>query len=401
MYLKHISLTNFRNFARLDIDMPRGTIVLMGSNAQGKTSFLEAIYFLATFTSFHASNDRQLIHFLSAREPLAVSRVVAEYFRNGESHRLELRIIQENEGSNEAPRLRKETLLDGVKFKLGDVLGSFNAVLFLPQMLRILEGTPEDRRRYLNLTCGQVLPRYPAVLVDYARALSQRNALLKQLNERGGDPEQLAYWDELLALSGAGIIHARIRAIQELERLATPIHKELTRQYAVLRMMYQPSFDPLVAPSRQYTLPIEAQVNRSYLTVDHIQAVFQDNLTRQRREEIARGVTTMGPHRDEFRVLEDGVDLGIYGSRGQVRTAMLALKMAEVAWMREVTGQWPVLLLDEVLSELDRLRRQDLLSRLDMSEQVLMTTTDLDMFSQDFLQGATLWQVSEGKIKQR
>jgi len=145
MYLTHLSLTNFRNFARLDADLPTGTLVLVGSNAQGKTSLLEAIYLLSTFTSFHADHDRQLIHFLTAREPLAVARIVADYWRGGRDHRLEVRIIQEQNGFNGSARLRKEVLLDGVKQKLGDVVGHFNAVLFLPQMLNIIDGSPENR----------------------------------------------------------------------------------------------------------------------------------------------------------------------------------------------------------------------------------------------------------------
>ncbi|HEX7973124.1 MAG TPA: AAA family ATPase, partial [Anaerolineales bacterium] len=166
MHLTHLSLTNFRNFTRLDLDVPTGPVLLVGGNAQGKTSLLESIYFLATFVSFHATSDRQLINFLASREPLAVARIVADFNRseNGPlpsvSHRMEVRIIQEANGFNGAPRLRKEVLLDGVKRKINEAVGEFNAVLFLPHMLRVVEGAPEERRRYLNLALAQVLPRY-------------------------------------------------------------------------------------------------------------------------------------------------------------------------------------------------------------------------------------------------
>ena len=186
MYITHLSLTNFRNFARLDLDIPRGPILLLGENAQGKTSLLEAIYFLATFTSFHASHDRQLINFLIANDPLAVARIVMDFVRHEKSHRLEVRIIQETNGFSGSPRLRKEVLLDGVKYKIADVIGRFNAVLFLPQMLSVIEGAPEERRRYINLALAQTLPRYASALMEYSRALSQRNALLKQINDYGG-----------------------------------------------------------------------------------------------------------------------------------------------------------------------------------------------------------------------
>ncbi len=405
MYLAHLSLTNFRNYTRLDVDVPRGSLLLVGGNAQGKTSLLEAVYFLATFVSFHASHDRQLINFLAAREPLAVARIVAdlrypEENRSAASHRLEVRIIQEDNGLNGAPRLRKEVLLDGVKRKIGEAIGVFNAVLFLPHMLRVIEGSPEERRRYLNLTMAQVVPQFALALSEYSRTLSQRNALLKQLAERGGDSQQLSYWDEQLSGLGAQIIYFRIQALRDLERLARRVHGELTRGQEVLRLDYQPSFDPLSKRPMQYTLPMDAPLDRSGISLEKIQLGFRDCLERSRDEEIARGVTTMGPHRDELRFLGNGIDLGIYGSRGQARTAMLALKLAEVAWMREKTGQWPVLLLDEVLAELDPQRREDLLQRLAESEQAMLTTTDLDLFLPEFVQKASLWRIHSGRLQE-
>ena len=209
MLLTHLSLTNFRNFSRLDIDVPGGPVLLVGGNAQGKTSLLELVYYLATFTSFHATQDRQLVSFFAAREPLVVTRITADFQYSsaektsglGASHRIEVRLICERDLAGES-RLRKEVLLDGVARKVGEAIGAFNAVLFLPHMLRIVEGPPEERRRYLNLSLGQVMPRYAADLVEYQRLLAQRNALLKLLNERGGDPGQLTYWDTQLAELG-------------------------------------------------------------------------------------------------------------------------------------------------------------------------------------------------------
>jgi DNA replication and repair protein RecF len=400
MYLTHLSLTNFRNFSRLDIDVPSGNLLLVGDNAQGKTSLLEAIYFLATMVSFHASSDRELINFLVAREPLAVARIVADYRRGSGEHRLEVRIIQEVNGANGGSRLRKEVLADGVKCRVSEAVGRFMAVLFLPQMLSVIEGAPEERRRYLNLTLAQVFPHYAESLSDYARTLIQRNALLKQLSERQGDPAQLDYWDERLAVHGAELIHARILAVQELERLATRVQSELTQGKEVLRLTYLPSYDPLPRSPGQFELPLEAQADRSGYSLDQIRTGFIESLWRLRAEEITRGVTTTGPHRDELRFLSNGIDLGTYGSRGQVRTVMLALKLAEVAWMKGKTGQWPVLLLDEVLAELDTGRRFDLLARLAEAEQVLLTTTDLELFSQDFVGKSTMWHVQQGRLQE-
>jgi DNA replication and repair protein RecF len=399
MYLTHLSLTNFRNYSRLDVEVPSGCIVLIGNNAQGKTSLLEAVYFLATFSSFHADNDRQLVNFLNAGEPLSVARIMARYHRNGEDHSLEVRIIQERNGGRGEYRGRKEVLLDGGKRRIGEIWGSFNAVLFIPQMIRIIDGSPEERRRYLDLALAQVRPAYAPTLVEYRKVVTQRNALLKLLNDRGGDPGQLAFWDEQLADLGARIISARIHAILELERLGTRIQRDLTRGLEVLRLVYLPGYDPLPQRENQYSLPLDAPVDRSGFSVEQIRAGFLDRLNEVRPDEIARGVTTIGPHRDELRFLGNGIDLGNFGSRGQMRTVLLTLKLAEVSWMREKTGHWPVVLLDEVLAELDQTRRTDLLERVRDCRQVLLTTTDSSLFAGDFLENSRIWHIESGRLR--
>jgi DNA replication and repair protein RecF len=399
MRLTHLSLTNFRNFTRLDLDIPGGTVLLVGDNAQGKTSLLEAIYFLATLTSFHASSDKQLINFIEARQNLAVGRIVADYCRGVENHRLEVRIIQEPNSQNGGTHLRKEVLLDGVKRKTGEAVGQFNAVLFLPQMMGVIEGGPEERRRYLNLALAQVISHYQAALAEYNKALLQRNALLKQLYERKGDASQLDYWDDQMATFGAQLIHARIRAVQELERLAARTHRELTHANEVLRLSYQPAYDPLPQAPGQFALSLDAAVDRTGISQEQIRKGFLDCLQKLRLQEIARGITTIGPHRDELRFLANGIDLGTYGSRGQARSAILALKIAEVAWMHTKSGHWPILLLDEVLAELDTQRRYDLLERLNQSEQVLLSTTDLDLFAPEFVQKANVWRMEGGRVE--
>ena len=212
MHLTHLSLTNFRSFARLDMDIPRRVVLLTGSNAQGKTSVLEAVYFLAAFTSFQTHADRQLVNFLEAKKELAVGRLVADYTRGISKHRLEVRLVLEPFGTT-GQRLRKEILLDGIKRPLSEVIGHFNAVIFVPQMSQILEGGPEERRRYLNLALGQTVPGYAHLLSEYGQALTQRNALLKLLSERGGDQSQLDFWDETITRTGAVIILRRIEAV--------------------------------------------------------------------------------------------------------------------------------------------------------------------------------------------
>ncbi len=398
MHLNHLSLTNFRAFTRLDMDVPRRTLLLVGDNAQGKTSILESIYYLATFTSFHAQNDRQLINFLAAQEPLAVARLVADFRSGGKQRHLEVRLIQEGTGINGSARLRKEILLDGVKRTIHEAMGAFTAVIFLPQMTRVIEGGPEDRRRYLNLAISQTIPGYSQALSEYAQALSQRNALLKQLADRGGDPEQLIYWDTLLTERGAMIIHARISAIAEMEQIAARIHHRLTHAQEILRFVYQPAYDPVVQPEGQFALPLQTPINRSGFSQERIRMGFMQRLAELRREEVARGVTTIGPHRDELRLISNGIDLGDYGSRGQVRTAMLSLKLAEVTWIKNKTGEWPILLLDEILAELDTQRRADLQTYLLEYEQTMLTTTDLNLFDPAFVQQGTMWRVAQGMV---
>lgn len=397
MRLTHLSLTNFRAFTRLDMDLPGRILLLVGDNAQGKTSLLEAVYYLATFSSFHAQNDRQLINFIAGQSAQAVTRLVADYQYGAHPHRLEVRLIQDAVGAN-GTRLRKEILVDGVKRSANEALGKFTAVILLPQMTRILEGGPEERRRYLNLAISQSIPGYAQAFSDYTQAISQRNALLKQLNERGGDPAQLTYWDEMIASRGAVLIFNRIHAIDELERLAARAHDRLTHGAEVLRLAYHPSYDPLPTPEGQYTLPMQTAPQRTGLSVEKIRQGFLQRLAEVRAEEIMRGVTTIGPHRDEIRFLGNGIDLGDFGSRGQVRTTLLSLKLAEVDWLKEKTGHWPVLLLDETLAELDLQRRADLLDYLSACEQALLTTTDLHLFSDDFIAQSRVCRVESGII---
>ena len=397
MFLTHLSLTDFRIFSRFDQAVPLNSLILVGDNAQGKTSLLEAVYYLSTLDSFQASNSLDLINFSALQNNLAVCRIVADFRKKDADHHLEIRIIKDT-NSNGNNSIRKEVLLDGSQQKINSVIGTFNAVLFLPHMLQIVTGSPQLRRHYLNLTLAQVDPAYTESLSEYNKALTQRNALLKQLNERSGDVDQLSYWDEKITQAGAYIIYARIQAILDLGYIAAPIHQDLTRGEEILRLNYLPSFDPAASPPGQIELPLENALDRSGVELKDIQDGYREKLLSSRSEDIYRGVTSRGPHRDEMRYLSNGIDLGNFGSRGQLRTAMLAIKLAEVNWLNEKNGDWPVLLLDEVLAELDDTRRQDLLDRLAKTEQSLLTTTDLNLFSDEFQKSATQWEIKNGGL---
>lgn len=397
MYLTHLSLTDFRIFSRFDQAVPLNSLILVGDNAQGKTSLLEAVYYISALDSFQASSSMDLINFSALKNDLAVCRIVADFNKKDKDHHLEIRIIKDIK-SNGNNSIRKEVLLDGSQQKINSVIGTFNAVLFLPHMLQIITGAPQLRRHYLNLTLAQVDPIYTESLSEYNKALTQRNALLKQINERSGDVDQLSFWDEKITRAGAYIIYARIQAIRDLEYIAASTHQELTRGEEILRLNYLPSFDPAASAPGQIELPLESALDRSGIELTDIRDGYREKLLLTRSEDIFRGVTSRGPHRDEMRFLSNGVDLGNFGSRGQLRTAMLAIKLAEVNWLHEKNGDWPVLLLDEVLAELDDTRRQDLLDRLAKTEQSLLTTTDLDLFSDEFKNSASQWEIKNGGL---
>ena len=221
------------------------------------------------------------------------------------------------------------------------------------------------------------------------------------LGERGVPygSDQLEVWDDALTRLGAQIILWRIEAVHQIERLAARVHHELTHGSEILRLAYEPAYDPLPKPNGQFGLKLDTVIHRSHLELDEIQDGFRARLKELRNEEISRGVTTIGPHRDELRFLANNIDLGDYGSRGQARTALLALKLAEVNWMKDRTGEWPVILLDEVMAELDMQRRADLLKYAGESEQVLFTTTDLNLFTPEFVEKAEVWKVESGRVE--
>lgn len=399
MYIKHLSLTNFRNYRRFECGLPAGPLILVGDNAQGKTSLLEAIYYLAGASTPHASSDRQLIHWLAVRnDAYPFLKIVAEVVTSMGVQTLDVRLAMEDSGSTQEIRLKKTILVAGLKKRVRDIFGLVNIVLFLPQDLVLVEGPPSARRRYIDSTICQVDSVYRKALREYSKVISQRNALLKQLQGRGSIGSQLDFWDTQLCQSGAVVIAGRIRAIEEIEHHAGPIYEQLTGTAEYLRLSYCPDYDPVERPADQLALEIDVPVRRSSISSEEIAAGLQTRLSERRSEEIGRGMTIVGPHRDELRFVSSGVDLGIYGSRGQSRSAVLALKLAEMAWMRDRTGECPILLLDEVMAELDFKRRRDLLTHIDGADQVIMTTTDLDVFEESFRRSAQVWSVTDGRV---
>lgn len=400
MHISELSLTNFRIYRHLEVNLPLGHLILVGSNAQGKTSLLEAVHYLAGANSPHKGSHRQLLHWLAMQEDIQPHlRICAEVVLKNETRKVDIRLQIDNNGKDREPRLTKHVLVDGLKMNVSSLSGVVNVVMFLPQNMVLVEGSPRDRRNYLDTTISQVDSVYANAVRDYAKILTQRNALLKKLQERQDTMlEELEFWDEQLCEKGSVVVARRARALSEIQDYATNIHSELTNDSEYLQLKYYPSFDLNQSQSNQLTLGLDESFAGTTVSADEMVEVMKDNIVKLRKDEKRRGMTLVGPHRDDFRFEVSGIDLSLFGSRGQGRTAVLALKLAEMEWMRDRSGEWPILLLDEVLAELDLQRRKDLLQRVHEAEQVMMTTTDLDMIPEQSQARACIWNVARGTL---
>lgn len=399
MYLKHISLTNYRNYVRLEQSFPAQIVLLRGDNAQGKTNLLEAIYYLATTRSPIVGSDRHLLNWACASEPLPFARLVGEVERSTSDRRIEITMVRESKGpgDQDGGRLVRRFRVNGVDKRAIDLLGQLNVVLFLPQDIDLVSGPPALRRRYLDVTLCQVDPSYCRHLQHYNRALLQRNHLLRRLRERRDDPAHLSYWDEQLARWGALVTRRRWQAVRQIEGMAAEIQPGLTGGAEGLSLHYGASFSlppgGMAPGARGAALDADPDHPPQAL-VELAMAALQQ----ARPRDLSSGVTTVGPHRDELRFLANGVDMGLFGSRGQQRTVALALKLAEVRFMASETGEAPVLLLDDVMSELDPARGRYLLAALESATQVFITATDVGMYPREFLQRVALWRIAQGTI---
>ena len=397
MYVSQLSLTNYRNYSRMQFDFKSGPVLLQGKNAQGKTNLLEALYVLSTTTSPHARADRQLINWLSlGKDVLPFTRLEGWVKRNGGTLHIAITIVKEGE------RFKKDIRLNGVKKRAMDVIGKLNTVMFLPENIALITGSPSIRRRYLDSMLCQIDPEYCRALSQYNKIITQRNALLKELSERRRTNDQLDYWDEQLTQHGALLVTRRHNAVLDLDAIARQKHRTLSNGLEGLRLHYAPSFDPHNRPLPNFQLPLMTKDLGPRATpappLKEVISAFRSALPEMRNREIARGVTLLGPHRDDLHFLVDGIDITLYGSRGQQRTAALSTKLAEVSLMQQSTGEMPVLLLDDVMSELDAERRAQVIDMLQNGEQSFVTATDWNDFPDSFQQQAQCYTVTEGRL---
>jgi DNA replication and repair protein RecF len=407
MHLSHLSLTNVRSFRRLELDLGPGSYVVVGENAEGKSNLLESMAMLATTRSVRPGADGELISWDALREePLPAARlagrvesatgsdtveiaVAARALTAGAGHEVDAgspsagpAVVEGAPGAPSAqlpptpaptvqPPTSRRFRLNGVARRASDLVGTLRAVLFSAADLGVVAGPPAARRRYLDLTLSQLDAGYLRGAQRYARVLQQRNSLLRRLAERRGGADELDFWDQELAAAGAVLVAGRARALSRLATGAAERYAELAPGDAPLTPRYRPALPPDLAAT--LTGGDAAGTN-----VEALADALREALAERRREEVAAGMTRIGPHRDDVAFLLGGRELAAVGSRGQQRGAALALRLAEVALFRERTGEPPVLLLDDVLSELDAARRARVIEAAYDVEQLFVTTPDAE-----------------------
>lgn len=395
MHLERLELTDYRNYAEAELTLGRGRFVLSGDNAQGKSNLCEAIRLLATMRSFRAGTDRELVRWGAIGH---FARLVGTVERTSGPLTLEFVIsapptAEETAASMPedailAPPLppglgtsaRKRIKVNGTPRRAIDCVGLVTVVLFEPTDLDLVAGGPQGRRHFMDVTLCQISRSYCRALSQYQRILTQRSALLRRIRENQDDPRALSYWDTQLAEQAVPIIMERAGLVTRCNPTADQIALRLGGKG--LRLAYQPSFP--IAPETSAAEAVNA---------------FQEKLKEIRRREMHQGVNLLGPHRDDLGFIEGTVDLGTFGSRGQQRAAALALKLAELEAIETETGDQPILVLDDVLSELDPKRRAALLESVSDIEQVIITTAEPDSLPISFTSGARVLSVKSGHIE--
>ena len=406
MQITHLSLTNFRNYGRLEQSFNSGATLLHGNNAQGKTNLLEAIYYLATTRSPHAERDQQLINWDAVQQddPIIVGRIVADVQTKQGNHHVEMRLILEKSQQlrNGKHSFRREVLVDKRKVRLMDLLGNLRVVLFLPEDIQLITGSPNERRRYMNITLCQIDPIYCKTLTHYNKVLDQRNALLRQIVEGLGSRDVLPVFTEELINLGTQIFIRRAKFLAEMAREAQRIHYEaLTDGGESIRLNYLPRLEAVRSKNKDSLDLLSASGLWLQENMDNgmVAKRYKNALMNAEPNDLMRGTTSVGPHRDDWTFLLNGRSLSSFGSRGQQRSALLALKMAEIRWMENVSGETPILLLDEVVAELDDKRRTALLDYVAKASQAILTATDPTMFTEKFLTESSQMLVSNGRIQ--
>jgi recF protein len=366
MYVKKVTLHNYRNYEKLSLSLHPNLNIFFGDNAQGKTNFIESIYLCGTGRSHRTFKEKELVTWNAEG-----GYVRTDIEKRGMNTSIEISLF------NGKPKVVK---VGGSRItKLSELLGSLNIVVFSPEDLKLVKEGPVFRRRFLDVEISQVKPGYYYNLQQYNKALLQRNNLLKSIKYDKGLMNTIDIWDEQLSLYGSYIINYRSEFIKRISILAKLSHRKITDGREELNIKYSCQFEEVK--------------NR-----EDIKSGLYRSLVENRGRDIQRGTTSVGPHRDDMDFFINGIDTKIFGSQGQQRTSALSLKLAEIEFMKGESGEYPVLLLDDVLSELDISRQKYLLDNLKNIQTFLTCTSISDI--EEFRKGDRyIFEVNKGNVK--
>jgi DNA replication and repair protein RecF len=347
MKVNRLILRNFRNYEYLTLDFTQMITIFVGENAQGKTNILESIYLGAMGRSHRTNTDSELVMW-----NVEAGSIEIVFDRLNIENNLKFKVYRQQ---------AKDIMYNGYKIKPKEVVGLLNVVLFSPEDLSLVKGMPSLRRRFLDTEISQASPQYYQQLLKYNRILLQRNMLLKKIKEKKEKPDMLSPWDLQLAHMCSKIVNKRLEALKKLAMLANLMHRKITANKENLAVIYHHS---------------GFSENTAQFTAEEYLAKLQEN----HQQDIFRGSTGVGPHRDDIVLTVNGINLRTFGSQGQQRTGVLSLKLAELEFIKSETAEYPVLLLDDVMSELDASRREHLLSFIKDRVQTFITATEEKYF---------------------
>ncbi len=369
MYIEKLALKNYRNYEELVIEFENKVNVILGENAQGKTNVMESIYVLAMAKSHRTSNDKDII-----RWDQDYAKIEGRVQKQHSSLPLELIISKKG---------KKAKLNHIEQKKLSQYVGNLNVVMFAPEDLNLVKGSPQVRRRFIDMEIGQVSPVYLHDMSQYQKILHQRNHYLKMLQiKKQTDQTMLEILTEQFIQMAVKIVKKRFEFLHLLEKWAKPIHHGISRGIESLDITYKPSVEVLE----------EQDLTKMAVS-------FEEKFTKLREREIDRGTTLFGPHRDDLLFFVNGRDVQTFGSQGQQRTTALSVKLAEIELIYSEIGEYPILLLDDVLSELDDYRQSHLLNTIQGKVQTFVTTTSVEGIDHQTLREASMFEVSSGVIK--
>ncbi|MBA9028085.1 DNA replication/repair protein RecF [Peribacillus huizhouensis] len=368
MYIEQLKLKNYRNYIDMELHFENKVNVILGENAQGKTNVMESIFVLAMAKSHRTSNDKELI-----RWDEEYAKIDGRVKKRNTSIPLEL-VISKKGKKAKSNHIEQQ--------KLSQYVGNMNVVMFAPEDLHLVKGSPQGRRRFIDMEIGQVSPVYLHDMSQYQKILQQRNHYLKLLQTRKQvDKAMLDVLTEQFIQYAVKILQRRFQFLTLLQKWAEPIHSGISRGLEMLKIEYKPSLD--VSESSNLSKMIE---------------VFQEKFVKIQGREIERGITLIGPHRDDLVFFVNGRDVQTYGSQGQQRTTALSLKLAEIELIHSEMGEYPILLLDDVLSELDDYRQSHLLNTIQGKVQTFVTTTSVEGIDHQTLRDASTFHVNQGNV---